>query len=118
MLEAGMTKDTAWVARIIERHNPDGFVCANDRTAGELMLCLNELGIDIPGKVKIVGIDDVKYASLLHVPLTTLRQPCHAIGAAAFATMIERIQHPAMPPQQRLLECELIVRRSSGSRQS
>jgi GntR family transcriptional regulator, arabinose operon transcriptional repressor len=116
IVEVGETKDTAWLRSLVERYDPDGFVCANDRTAGELMLCLNELGIDIPAKIKIVGIDDVKYAGLLHVPLTTLRQPCHDIGAAAFATMIERIEHPAMPPQQRLLECELIVRRSSGAR--
>jgi GntR family transcriptional regulator, arabinose operon transcriptional repressor len=116
IVEVGETKNTAWVTTLVERYDPDGFVCANDRTAGELMLCLNELGIDIPGKIKIVGIDDVKYASLLHVPLTTLRQPCHYIGAAAFSTMIERIEHPAMPPQQRLLECELIVRRSSGTK--
>jgi DNA-binding LacI/PurR family transcriptional regulator len=116
LLEIGVTTDTAWAASLVERYDPDGFVCANDRTAGELMLCLNELGIDIPGTIKIIGIDDVKYAGLLHVPLTTLRQPCHDIGAAAVWTMIERIEHPAMPPQQRLLECELIVRRSSGTK--
>ena len=115
IVEIGISKDTGWTAGLVKKHRPDGFVCANDRTAGELMICLNELGIEIPGAIKIVGIDDVKYASLLHVPLTTLRQPCHDIGAAAVWTMIERIEHPAMPPQQRSLECELIVRRSSGS---
>lgn len=109
----GLTKDTAWIASVMEKHRPDGFVCANDRTAGELMLSLNELGFEIPSAVKIAGIDDVKYASLLHVPLTTMRQPCHDIGAVALWTMIERIEHPAMPPQQRSLECELIIRRSS-----
>ena len=117
-VEIGPPKDAVWIATLIARHDPDGFVCANDRTAGELMLSLNEIGIEIPSTVKIVGIDDVKYAGLLHVPLTTLRQPCHDIGAAAVWTMIERIEHPAMPAQQRFLECELIVRRSSRASQS
>ncbi len=117
MIEIGPAKESEWVAKVMRKDRPDGFVCANDRTAGELMLCLNEIGIEIPSAVKIAGIDDVKYASLLHVPLTTLRQPCHDLGAAALWTMIERIEHPAMPPQQRFLECELIVRRSSRSKQ-
>ena len=55
-----------------------------------------------------------KYASFLHVPLTTVRQPCHDIGAAAVWTMIERIEHPNMPARDILLDCQLIVRRSCG----
>ncbi len=113
VVEIGPSKDVTWVAELIDKRQPDGFVCANDRTAGELMLSLSELGVEIPSAVKIAGIDDVRYASLLHVPLTTLRQPCHDIGAAAVWTMIERIEHQAMAPQQRFLDCELIVRRSS-----
>ncbi len=97
---------------LIERHDPDGFACANDRTAGQLMIRLNELGIEIPSRIKIVGIDDTRYASFLHVPLTTLRQPCHDIGIAAVWTMIERIEHPNLPARDILLNCELIGVRS------
>ena len=51
---------------------PDAIVCANDRTAGLVMQILLAQGYDIPGDVRLVGIDDVRYASLLPVPLTTL----------------------------------------------
>ena len=37
------------------------------------MVRLNELGVEIPGKMKITGVDDAKYASFLHVPLTTVQ---------------------------------------------
>ena len=102
------------VARVMEERQPDAFVCANDRTAGELMMRLNDLGVEIPGQVKIVGIDDAKYSSFLHVPLTTLRQPCHDIGAAAVWTMIERIEKPGTAARDILLDCKLIVRKSCG----
>ncbi len=102
------------IADLLIRHKPDGFVCANDRTAGQIMVRLNELGVEIPGKIKITGVDDTKYANILHVPLTTIRQPCHDIGAAAVWAMIERIQHPTMPAREILLDCQLIVRRSCG----
>ena len=53
----------------------------------------------IPEEVRIVGIDDVKYANLLSVPLTTVHQDCAGIGALAMATMLERIEHPELPVQ-------------------
>src|ERR1039458_2279508 len=43
----------------------DAFVCANDRVAGRWMQTLLEHAVRIPRDVRIVGIDDVNYASLL-----------------------------------------------------
>ena len=42
-------------------------------------------------------MDDVRYASLLPVPLTTIHQDCAGIGAVAMATMLERLEHPELP---------------------
>ncbi len=94
---------------------PDGFVCVNDRTAGRLMQSLLALGCKIPDDFKIVGIDDVEYAQLLPVPLTTVHQPCREIGQAAMAAMLDRIDHPGMLPRDILLDCRLVVRASCGS---
>jgi DNA-binding LacI/PurR family transcriptional regulator len=94
----------------------DSCVCANDRIAGELMHTLLKEGIRIPGEFRIVGIDDVNYASLLPVPLTTVRQPCHEIGRAALKLMLERIERPTMPTRDMLLDCELVVRKSCGAK--
>jgi len=58
----------------------------------------------------------VKYASLLPVPLTTVRQPCAEIGTMAIAAMLERLSHPKMPPRDVLLDFRLVVRASCGSR--
>ncbi len=103
------------VTRLMGAHRPDAIVCANDRTAGLVMQTLQSLGYGVPEDVRIVGIDDVHYASLLPVPLTTLRQPCHEIGTAAMAAMLERLTSRALPPRDILLHTPLIVRRSCGS---
>ena len=60
-------------------------------------------------------IDDVKYASLLAVPLTTIHQPCAEMGAAAVATMIQRLRSPGLPARDILLNFRLVVRESSGA---
>jgi DNA-binding LacI/PurR family transcriptional regulator len=65
----------------------------------------------------MAGIDDVKYASLLSVPLTTIHQPCAAIGTVAVNTMVERLRNPTLPPRDILLNFHLVIRDSCGSRQ-
>jgi len=64
----------------------------------------------------LAGIDDVKYASLLAVPLTTLHQPCGEMGALAVSTMLERLQNPKLPARDILLDCRLVIRESCGAR--
>jgi DNA-binding LacI/PurR family transcriptional regulator len=93
-------------------HNFDAFVCSNDRIAGQLMFQILAKGRRIPQDVRIIGIDDVRYASMLPVPLTTIHQPCREIGEAALRVMLQRIAHPKTPTQEVLLDCELVVRES------
>jgi GntR family transcriptional regulator, arabinose operon transcriptional repressor len=100
----------------VEQHRPDGIVCANDLTAARLMHDLLKMGIRIPEDIRMVGINDVKYAGFLPVPLTTLRQPCHEIGAAAMTLMLERQAAPDAPVRDILLDCELVVRQSCGAK--
>jgi len=94
---------------------PDAVVCANDRTAARLMHTLLHLGYAIPRDVRLVGIDDVEYASLLPVPLTTLRQPTRQIGDAALTAMLDRVRRPDLPPRDILLHPKLVVRASCGA---
>jgi GntR family transcriptional regulator, arabinose operon transcriptional repressor len=102
------------VGEAMARLKPDDFVCANDITAPKLMHSLDELGHAVPKEVRIVGIDDVRYAKLLRVPLTTLRQPCLEIGESAVDAMLSRMARPDLPARDISLGCELIVRESCG----
>jgi DNA-binding LacI/PurR family transcriptional regulator len=104
--------DVDQVRAFIEAEQPDGFVCANDLTAARLMHHLLQIGLRIPEQVRMVGINDVKYASFLPVPLTTLRQPCLQLGAAAMGAMLDRLRFPDSPTRDVLLECDLIERQS------
>ena len=96
----------------------DAFVCVNDRIAGRLMHTFLARKIRIPEDIRLVGIDDVSYASLLPVPLTTVRQPTREIGEAALRTMLERIRMPHSPPRELLLDGSLTIRKSCGATQS
>ncbi|MGA2537886.1 MAG: GntR family transcriptional regulator [Terracidiphilus sp.] len=111
----GSPQDEALVQELLETLKPEAIVCANDLTAARLMQTLIALGVRIPEQVRIVGMDDVKYASLLPVPLTTIHQDCAGIGMAAMATMLERLEHPELPVRDVTVPTSLVVRRSCGA---
>jgi len=111
----GDPSDEAVVRHLVYEHHVDSVICANDLTAAMLMHALDNLGIRIPEEIRIVGIDDVRYASLLRVPLTTVHQPCRAIGRNAVLAMVERLANPQMPSRDIRLQGHLVIRKSSGA---
>ncbi len=111
----GSAADEAFVRKVLDSARPDGIVCANDLTAARLMQVLIGFGVQIPSEIRIIGVDDVRYASLLPVPLTTVHQDCAGIGAAAIATMLQRLDQPKLPIRDVLVPVRLVVRRSCGA---
>ena len=114
---SGDFEDPKYVQGMLEREKPDGIVCANDVTAARLMRTLVALGVKIPAEIKMVGVDDVSYAKFLPVPLTTIRQNCAEIGAAAMAAMLDRLRRPNQAVKDVRVQTELIIRASSGNGQ-
>jgi GntR family transcriptional regulator, arabinose operon transcriptional repressor len=111
----GSADDGVFVRRLMDAARPDAIVCANDLTAARLMQALIGMGVQIPHEVRIVGMDDVRYASLLPVPLTTVHQDCAGIGAVAMATMLQRLERPKLPVRDVLVPVRLVVRGSCGA---
>jgi DNA-binding LacI/PurR family transcriptional regulator len=111
----GSPQDEALVRKLLDDLKPQAIVCANDLTSARLMQTLIGLGVRIPEEVRVVGMDDVKYASLLPVPLTTIHQDCAGIGMVAMATMLERLEHPELPVRDITVPTSLMVRRSCGA---
>ncbi|QDU71540.1 GntR family transcriptional regulator [Mucisphaera calidilacus] len=106
-------RDATFVANMMAAHKPCGIVCGNDVVAANLIHTLDNLDIEVPNHVLVAGIDDVKYAELLRVPLTTIHQPCEAIGRAAIRAMLDRLEMPDMPARDVLVACHLVERAST-----
>lgn len=115
LLLRGDGSDVPSIENFLKRNKVDAIQCGNDITAAHLMRTLLGMGVRVPEDIRIAGVDDVKYGSLLPVPLTTFHQPCSDIGAAAVAAMKERIGNPQLPGRSILLNGHLVVRRSCGA---
>ncbi len=114
-VSTGEVQEPRFVKDLMARVRPDGLICANDNTAAHVMRSLHALGFRVPRDVRVAGVDGQKYASLLSVPLTTVRQPCEALSAAAIDCMARRIRNPVAPARDVRVDFELVVRESSGA---
>ena len=110
----GDPESASTILEAVRQHQPDGIVCDNDRHAAIIMRHLLNAKIDIPAQIKLAGFDDTPTASLLTIPLTTIRQPAGAIALRAMSLMNDRIAHPQQPPVHVAVHCELIVRESTA----
>ena len=93
----------------------DAVLCANDHVAALLLRSLERAGVRVPEDVRMVGFDDVRFATLLSVPLTTMHQPCREIAQVALRAMLDRIDDPTVPPRGLTVTPSLVVRESCGA---
>jgi GntR family transcriptional regulator of arabinose operon len=90
LVRRGDPDDPDFIRKLLKECRPAAIVCANDFIAARVMASLASRGVSVPREMRIVGIDDVKYASLLPVPLTNPTPElrgywCHGHGNHAAA---------------------------------
>jgi len=114
------TEDIGFEAmkRLLSLPNPPTAVFArNDFTAIGAMRAISDAGLRIPDDIAIVGFDDIPMAARISPSLTTVRQPMRVEGQIATEMLLERIKSSKrISRRERVLDCELIVRESSGSK--
>lgn len=87
---------------------------ASDIVAFGALRALREAGRRVPVDVSVVGFDDIPLARHFDPPLTTIRLPANALGAAAGRALVDRLA--GRPTSERtLLPTELIVRDSTAA---
>jgi len=93
---------------------PTAIVCFNDQQALAVMMALKKLNLRIPDDISIIGNDDIFYAKIYPIPLTTIRAPQREIGIKAAEILIKNIEAAEPLPVERIvLKTELIIRESS-----
>lgn len=91
----------------------DGIVCQSDAQA---IGAINELvrrGVDVPGEVKVTGIDNSPVAEDCIVPITSVTSEMRRAGLKAVETLLLKID--GLPAASSIIEPSLFVRNSSGA---
>jgi DNA-binding LacI/PurR family transcriptional regulator len=78
------------------------------------MRALHQARLSIPNDMVIVGYDDIPEAPYFVPALTTVRQNFIQLSLAGFEYLIELMDNPETPLEQRLISPELVIRESSN----
>ncbi|HZB29682.1 MAG TPA: substrate-binding domain-containing protein, partial [Streptosporangiaceae bacterium] len=93
---------------------PSAVFCANDLLAIGVVNELMRLGVKVPAEMAVIGYDDIELAATAAVPLTTVRQPRHALGwAAAEMAIAETTDGDRHDHQHMILTPDLVIREST-----
>ena len=90
------------------------FMGANDFLAMGAMQAVLDLKLRVPQDYSIIGYDNIKFISLLKVPLTTIKQPKIILGELASKRLIEMLRNPENNKRAKklIIKPELIIRES------
>ncbi|MFZ5967562.1 MAG: LacI family DNA-binding transcriptional regulator [Bacillota bacterium] len=96
---------------------PDAVIAVNDVMALGVLHCAQEYGLNIPDEFGICGFDNIPFAELPQVQLTTISQPTYYMGKSSFEILLEQIQNKDEKKMIKrvVLEPELIVRKTTRS---
>jgi LacI family transcriptional regulator len=99
---------------------PSAIVAANDIIALGAIEALENNGYNVPGDVSVIGFDDIQFASLPKINLTSIAQPKYQMGVDAAKILVDKISNNmdnSMPVENHhVVKPKLIVRGTCASR--
>lgn len=94
---------------------PTAVFAANDLSALVTLEVATELGIDVPGRLSVMGFDNIPESALSQRPLTTVHQPIRQMGHDAIGMLIALIAGEEPSDSHLTLETTLVVRSSTAA---
>ncbi len=91
---------------------PTAIFAANDLLALGAMQAIQKKKYNIPEDFCIIGFDDIRLASFVYPPLTTIRQPMLEMGALAVKMLLKIIEEGEFNQRKIVLKPKLIIRES------
>jgi LacI family transcriptional regulator len=94
---------------------PTAIFAADDYLALGAMQAIEAAGFGIPSDISLVGFDDIRFAGLSRIALTTVHQPRALMGRRVTELVLDRLHRPTQgAPRAVIIEPHLVVRGSSG----
>ncbi|SIS75521.1 transcriptional regulator, LacI family [Roseivivax lentus] len=88
----------------------EAYFCGDDVLSIGALSALRENGIDVPGDIGIIGLNDMDMARWQLIDLTTIRQPIREIIDSSIELVVAMLDNPQRHPEARLFACEVIER--------
>jgi len=100
-------------------HNPDmtAVFASNDQMALGVLHSAEQMGLNVPDDLAVIGYDDIPEAAFFHPSLSSIRQNIIALGAGVVNQIIQAIESTVIKgqytPDVSVIQPELVIRASS-----
>ncbi len=91
---------------------PTAIFAASDTQAMGVLRAAEQLGVDVPGDLSVVGFDDIEAADMLG--LSTVRQPLKESGAKGARILCSLLSGGRAPARREILPLEVVPRTSTA----
>jgi LacI family transcriptional regulator len=92
---------------------PDGIFCFNDEVAIGALRAILHKGLRIPADIAVIGVDNIRYADLLRIPLSSVDQQSYGIGERAAGLALRLIEQDEASLARRIIVPVKLVPRDS-----
>lgn len=99
--------------RILNRAEFTAIIIMSDFAAVAALRVALELGINVPDDLSVVGFDNIPFTQFTTPTITTVAQNAYSVGSTSAEMLMDLIR--GKPVSNRSLNCELIIRGSSGT---
>ena len=104
---------TSKARRAIRSQKASLIFAADDLIAIGAISEINELGLQVPHDISVIGFDNIPWSTVVRPKLTTINQHMSAIGAEAVGVLFDRIKNPDQPTRSVVLDVDLTIRDSA-----
>lgn len=102
-------EDVQKLAMEILKDKPEAIMTNSDFTACAVLQAARMKGVSVPGELSVCGYDDIMYASISQIPLTTVRQPIERMCKMAVNNLMNLLRFGVVPDSV-ILEPILVIR--------
>ncbi len=95
------------------RRPPTAIFASSDMSAMGVIETAAAVGLNLPGDLSVVGLDDIALAAFRSINLTTVRLRKREMGAAAAALLMQRIRGRGGAGFEQIFPTDLVVRGST-----
>ncbi|MDG0793359.1 catabolite control protein A [Cohnella ginsengisoli] len=95
---------------------PTAVFAATDEMAIGAIHGIQDAGLSVPGDISVIGVDNIRLASMVRPLLTTVAQPMYDIGAVSMRLLTKLMKKENVEQARVTLHHELIVRNSVAPR--
>lgn len=88
----------------------EAYFCGDDVLSIGALSAIQDDGLDVPGDIGIIGLNDMEMAGWANINLTTIRNPIRQIIASSIELIEASLQDGTRYPEARLFACTIVER--------